>query len=591
MTRFQGPPNSPQLMIVLAGILIASPIFAQPGGSIEDPSETIVFLAPDAPIFMRVSVTVDGSDFRTWLAESMFRSLDSDKSDSLDMGEFRSIPDGIISLSEIPTNEEATEDGSQAKDETNEAANETKTQPVADPGPSPAFLSADENHDDQLSRSEFVAFMHNRMPNSFAIFQKAQRSDRVVKILPRLDTNKDARLSPEEVANGIRSLGRQDYDDDQTLSATELLPFRDPLNQNIQADFAPADLPFIRVQPGTTNNEIADRILNMYGVREGAGMGTTPSSVHPDRLDVPPPFFRRFDVDQNGEWNREELLGFLEAPVHQLLLEITLGARRASSEFSARWYRTRRRRPKPSGEGTKLAVEMGGLLVKLRIGGSAGFAKSMTRDNQRFFRSRFYQIDGGVNGNNYLDETEFAQLGMQTDFQTVDRDGDGMIMKEEVMFWVEREALTSTSRVTCRVARDGRSLFEMLDANRDRRLSPREMKDGFGRIRTLDRDGDEHVAATEIRSEYELRFELGRPATFANTQTMNAGGDMDVRIPQRDNLRGPRWYQRMDHNLDGDISEREFLGPPEFFDLVDADDDGLISREEAEAVDQTKSAG
>ena len=143
MTRFQGPPNSPQLMIVLAGILIASPIFAQPGGSIEDPSETIVFLAPDAPIFMRVSVTVDGSDFRTWLAESMFRSLDSDKSDSLDMGEFRSIPDGIISLSEIPTNEEATEDGSQAKDETNEAANETKTQPVADPGPSPAFLSAD----------------------------------------------------------------------------------------------------------------------------------------------------------------------------------------------------------------------------------------------------------------------------------------------------------------------------------------------------------------------------------------------------------------------------------------------------------------
>ena len=45
---------------------------------------------------------------------------------------------------------------------------------------------------------------------------------------------------------------------------------------------------------------------------------------------------------------------------------------------------------------------------------------------------------------------------------------------------------------------------------------------------------------------------------------------------------GPIWFQRMDRNLDGDLTWKEFLGPRHVFEELDLDHDGLISPEEAE---------
>ena len=46
---------------------------------------------------------------------------------------------------------------------------------------------------------------------------------------------------------------------------------------------------------------------------------------------------------------------------------------------------------------------------------------------------------------------------------------------------------------------------------------------------------------------------------------------------------GPRWFQRMDRNRDGDISEREFLFDAATFKRLDQNQDRLISADEAEA--------
>ena len=48
---------------------------------------------------------------------------------------------------------------------------------------------------------------------------------------------------------------------------------------------------------------------------------------------------------------------------------------------------------------------------------------------------------------------------------------------------------------------------------------------------------------------------------------------------------GPRWFQRMDRNRDGDISPREFLFDPTLFIKLDRDHDQLISPAEAEAAE------
>ena len=44
----------------------------------------------------------------------------------------------------------------------------------------------------------------------------------------------------------------------------------------------------------------------------------------------------------------------------------------------------------------------------------------------------------------------------------------------------------------------------------------------------------------------------------------------------------PAWFQKMDHNKDGDLSPREFLGSRADFERIDSDHDGLIDPKEAE---------
>jgi hypothetical protein len=45
---------------------------------------------------------------------------------------------------------------------------------------------------------------------------------------------------------------------------------------------------------------------------------------------------------------------------------------------------------------------------------------------------------------------------------------------------------------------------------------------------------------------------------------------------------GPVWFQRMDRNMDGDLTWKEFLGPRHVFEELDANHDGLIDPMEAE---------
>ena len=52
---------------------------------------------------------------------------------------------------------------------------------------------------------------------------------------------------------------------------------------------------------------------------------------------------------------------------------------------------------------------------------------------------------------------------------------------------------------------------------------------------------------------------------------------------------GPIWFQRMDRNMDGDLTWKEFLGPRHVFEELDADGDGLIDPQEAERATEIRS--
>jgi hypothetical protein len=69
---------------------------------------------------------------------------------------------------------------------------------------------------------------------------------------------------------------------------------------------------------------------------------------------------------------------------------------------------------------------------------------------------------------------------------------------------------------------------------------------------------------------------------------MMQSGSADAILPPETALGGPVWFQRMDRNLDGDVSLREFPGTVAMFQKLDQDADGLISAQEAAAGEQSK---
>src|SRR5262245_18467931 len=129
------------------------------------------------------------------------------------------------------------------------------------------------------------------------------------------------------------------------------------------------------------------------------------------------------------------------------------------------------------------------------------------------------------------------------------------------------------------VSDQSRGLFDVLDVNRDGRLSVREMRRAPQLLAKLDRDHKGFLTREDIPHSYRLEMRRGpagpnglngAAAFFDLYGGGNAKGVTDV--PQK----RPLWFRKMDHNRDGDVSRKEFLFGDELFRKIDTDGDGLI---------------
>src|SRR5262249_21235043 len=157
----------------------------------------------------------------------------------------------------------------------------------------------------------------------------------------------------------------------------------------------------------------------------------------------------------------------------------------------------------------------------------------------------------------------------------MDRDGDGKLTVKEMRSYLDRvqrlEAKAMASRVSLLVSGPGRGLFDLLDRDRDGRLSLRELRGAAGLLGHLGLRGTRRLSRDQLPRGYQLALGLGQ-ASFR-------GGRGGVMIPPEGALaypgvyrnRGPLWFRKMDRNGDGDVSPREFLGPPAMFRRLDAD--------------------
>ncbi len=119
-------------------------------------------------------------------------------------------------------------------------------------------------------------------------------------------------------------------------------------------------------------------------------------------------------------------------------------------------------------------------------------------------------------------------------------------------------------------------LSAFLGANHGGNISVRDMVFLPEALQELDRDGDHHIAVSEVPEGLSLLIERSVPSGSPLPDDRRNGEP----LPPVVDTSLPSWYRSMDVNRDGDLSRDEFLGNPEQFASLDADEDGFITANE-----------
>ncbi|HVW02186.1 MAG TPA: hypothetical protein VHB77_17675 [Planctomycetaceae bacterium] len=493
--------------------------------------QDLVFLGSSSPLFVRLHVAVDGVGFhglRPGLASQLFKELDRDR-------------DGVLKAEELQRAMVLPEF----------AGKQTPQLEAKDGG---------------LKRDEFAAALDAALGPQFAIVPKAKRAAQAIDLFPRLDLNGDGSLSQQELKDAFVALRKLDVDQDETYTIEELQPLRELLPAAQAAPMEVTEMPFLVIEP-ESRAQMAEELTRRYG---------SSGRVTADDLGLTAEAFAPFDRNRDGTLDTTEFAALLANPPVTADLKVTLFHKKRGRPDVVRINEATTRRP---GAATLLSVPLANVGFQWRAAASAAAAAS---DNRNFYKIKFRQADGDKNG--YLDANEFGALGLpNATFEAVDRDGDKQVFVDEVVAYADQDSTAAQHRVVMTVANEGKSLFEALDADSDRRLSRRELKHSVERLRSFDRDGDGRITPAELSGQYRVIIGLGKPSLFAEDRQNMAQMPTDPIINEP--RVGPPWHRKMDRNRDGDVSWLEFLGPREQFTRLDTDGDGLISVREAEALE------
>lgn len=527
--------------------LLALALVTTGGGALAlgaDTQRRIVFLALGAPQILAVSI--QGGRFsveetRRRYAEGVFQRLDKDHDGMLSPDEAAAIPrSGRLQAREATL-------GSDWR--------------LLDRSPPDGAISLD----------ELAAHLDAVSGPAVAITRQPPRLSQSVRLYDELDLNHDGRIAADEVEQGFEVLRASDFDDDETLSVAELQPFpRSVVEARRQRQSEEEPSPLLMLSSDSETMQAAVRCLAQYG----DGM-----QIPLDRLPgLPPPLLRRFDRDGNGRWDRAEVLLFLEQapPVHTLTVSLS------PPQVSVDAERSRR--------GQRPVLQLAGVPVTF-------LAKDRTNqlsDSTRLYKIRFLTSDRDKNG--YLDEAEFGGLQAgSAPFAAVDLDGNGQVTSEEIEQYFSLDGLYQQSRFVITLSNETKTLFDILDAHGmevggkefgDKRLTPREFREGRERLLAFDRDHDSALVRNEFLNEFSVTF--SQPELLDETPLQEMPGNMARPPSVVEKSSGPLWFRRMDRNLDGEISWREFLGPREDFDLLDTNHDGSLDEREAEIAQRLK---
>jgi Ca2+-binding EF-hand superfamily protein len=561
---------------------------ADPGGA--DDVLDVLYLADARPYVFRLHILIDGQPYTARWAErvlKVFAFLDRDGDGVLTKEEVALAPSPhqmAQMFHGVPYTTTAFNDGS-------------------------LFAEMDTDGDRKVTQAEFLNYYRRGEGGPAQLVGAPGRANGANGLTERLfqilDADHDGKLSKEELANAEAALHKYDANDDEIITADELMQaptqvgvgLRFPVMQ-AQPPAAPmplGDSPFLLVPREEAPKRITERLQTAKDLLARYDKDKD-GKLSPAEIGVPKETFDRYDQDHDGGWNATELLRWMIfAPDVETVVHLgRLGDKDGVLDLVT-----------PAGGAGGLTLNKGAINA-LSIGMSdaqislirapGGVYGGLTEQVFQGYDQQFLAAD--KEDKRFLTRPQLVNGQATTLYQAfpiIDRDGDGRITEEEIREWVALATDGVGCVPTVSVADNGRALFELLDVNNDGRLTIRELRSAWKRLAPYDHGGHGAISPDEVPRQFQVSVLEAAADTSGVQQQFQMPVDMAQRPAGPPRIeRGPLWFRKMDVNGDGDVSPREFLGSPEDFKRIDTDGDGLISAEEAEAFDammRAKKAG
>ncbi len=522
-------------LVLLVGAAVAVALVrgrAEPEQPDPESVRDVFLLLDRGPLHMRLTITIGGKSpqavRRDYLAR-LFKTLDADNDGKLTRAEFERSP-------------------------LNTSRRGPGTRPLS---PREAAETVPANRlSEALDRvaGETLAF---RQDNT------ARKTDDMV--FAALDADKSGALTEDEIVDTAALLLARDTDDDDCITIDEFNPPETAMMTPFAVAGAPVERPLAAV-----SNLLMDGAGLLFGPRVIRRYDRNRDGrLSPQEIGLTPERFRALDADNDGKLSPEELVAYRKQPpdiVASLELEAPAGqVPRIQIAANSNTRMARQDIATFGFDDTELALAV------------RAFDPQATAVKDA--REQFNRLD--VDQNGYLDRNELKenirfQRGL---FETID-DGDDKIFWPEMETYVRSRAEVAATRCDFVLHDLGHGFFETLDRNHDGRIGLREIRAANLTLQSLRKPDLKALRATDPPRRLHLEVIRGAFQLFGTGGTGESTVPRTV-APARAPV-GPIWFQRMDRNLDGDLTWKEFLGPRHVFEQLDADHDGLIDPQEAE---------
>jgi Ca2+-binding EF-hand superfamily protein len=450
-------------------------------------------------------------------------------------------------------------------------------------GQAPSIDILDRDGDGKVSFEEFAAYYSPELPLMTqvrgSLADNRNTNELTAELFARLDTNNDGRLSEAELKAAEKILAVLDEDEDETVSAAELLKNSARGNQvlgggefgagmmSMSGRADPKYLPpnGLQAHLGSLPPEVIGQVVRWYDADHDGKLNKLESGLAADD-------FVRMDMDKDGKLTVAELEAWRTGEP-DVVVTLTFADKLAGCKAEAtvgKGNPTGIDIPKPTTP-DRVVLRVGAQTVDLASSPLPALVTVTDHPYAALFpANKQFLEEKDLVGPQY----QFLRVA----FDPADFDGDGKLTKAEFDRYFTLQAKTARLSMTLTHVTRVPNLFQLLDANGDGKLGVKELRTAYERLIPLEPSGGNEVTRAVLQPSAVIRF----------GSTVGGAAELMLSAPRQPvPTRGPTWFYKMDRNGDGDVSRLEFLGSKEDFDKLDTNRDGLISLEEAVEYEKT----